>query len=327
MWSCEVALSSDPRGANGPLGAGGPSRTVRLPLSAVGDRVEVRPPTDADTAAYVEAVTRSARRLSAFAIPDPHNFPIVLRNQSPIYRTFLVHARDTEGEHGLVGRINVANVVEGAFRSATIGYDAYDPYAGRGLFAEGLTLALDIVFADPPHGMGLHRVEANIQPANTRSAGLVRSLGFVHEGFSRDFLYLPGIDGRRDWRDHDRYTMLATDWPAVPHRVPGARRMACVVIGVPGYPSGGLAPALATELGLPLYSAGTVHELAVLFELLRASPVGGVVESRAGGPELRMGLARAGFEPATVPVIEATPVLARRDVTRHALAVRAAFQR
>ncbi len=297
------------------------------PLTAVGESVEVRPPTEADGAAYVEAVTMSTRRLSAFAIPDPHNFRIVLQNQSPVYRTFLVHARDPEGGHDLVGRINVANVVEGAFRSATVGYDAYDPYAGRGLFAEGLSLTLDVVFADPPQGMGLHRVEANIQPANTRSAGLVRSLGFVHEGFSRDFLYLPGIDGRRAWRDHDRYTMLASDWPAAPYQTHGHTRIACVVKGVRGYSTFGLAGALALELGLPLFSAATVPEPATLFELLRSSPIGGVVECKLSGPELRMGLARAGFDPTSVPVFDTEADVSKRDVTRHALAVRAAFQR
>jgi ribosomal-protein-alanine N-acetyltransferase len=297
------------------------------PLTAVGETVEVRPPTPGDGAAYIEAVTMSTRRLSAFAIPDPHNFRIVLQNQSPVYRTFLVHARDPEGSHGLVGRINVANVVEGAFRSATVGYDAYDPYAGRGLFADGLSLTLDIVFADPPQGMGLHRVEANIQPANTRSAGLVRSLGFVHEGFSRDFLYLPGIDGRRGWRDHDRYTMLASDWPAAPYQTHGHKRIACVVKGVTGYGSFGLAGALALELGLPLFSSVTVSEPATLFELLRSSPVGGVVECRLSGPELRMGLARAGFDPSSVPIFDSETDVSKRDVTRHALAVRAAFQR
>ncbi|WP_323096940.1 GNAT family protein [Intrasporangium sp. YIM S08009] len=309
------------------------------PLTAVGDRVEVRPPRESDTAAYAEAVTRSMRRLSDFAMPDPTNFPIVLHNQSHTYRTFLVLARDPEGDHGLVGRVNVANVVGGAFRSATVGYDAYDPYVGRGLFSEGLELAVDLAFADEPHGMGLHRLEANIQPANTRSAGLVRSLGFVHEGFSRDFLHLPGIDGRRAWRDHDRYTVLSSDWPAVPYRVHGLRRLACVVLGGGGYagPAGpGLAPALAAELGVPLLSASALvepgspgaqdsHATAVLFELLRTSPVGGVVECRASAPEVRMGLARSGFDPSAVPILDAAVDVSRREVVRHALAVRAAF--
>src|SRR4051794_36017176 len=92
--SCEAALSADP----GPADA---------PLTAVGERVVVRPATPADEPAYVEAVTRSARRLADFAVPDPHNLPVVLANQSPTYRTFMVVARDPQGEHGLVGRINV----------------------------------------------------------------------------------------------------------------------------------------------------------------------------------------------------------------------------
>jgi imidazolonepropionase-like amidohydrolase len=238
-------------------------------------------------------------------------------------------ARDWLGRPGLVGRINVANVVGGAFRSASIGYDSYDPYAGRGLFVEGLRLTLDLVFADPPHGMGLHRVEANIQPANHRSAGLVRSAGFVHEGFSRHFLHLPGIDGRRDWRDHDRFAMLSSDWPCVPYRPHGHRRIACVVRGAgsSGYGYGGtsLGAAVAAELGIPLYSSTVVESTAALFELLRSSPVGGVVECRLTGPELRMGLARAGFEPSGVPVLDHAVDVPKREVVQHALAVRAAY--
>jgi ribosomal-protein-alanine N-acetyltransferase len=312
------------------------------PLSATGERVEVRPPRPSDTAAYAEAVTRSLRRLSDFAMPDPTNFPIVLHNQSPTYRTFLVLARDPGGDHGLVGRVNVANVVGGAFRSATVGYDAYDPYVGRGLFAEGLELVVGLAFADEPHGLGLHRLEANIQPANTRSAGLVRSLGFVHEGFSRDFLHLPGVDGRRAWRDHDRYTVLSSEWPAPPYRAHGLRRLACVVLGGAGFAGQGgqgLASALAAELEVPLLSASTLtgpdstgatvtqdaRTTAILFELLRTSPVGGVVECRATRPEVRMGLARSGFAPSVVPVLDAAFDVPRREVVRQALAVRAAF--
>ncbi|GAB3876435.1 GNAT family N-acetyltransferase [Terrabacter terrigena] len=299
------------------------------PLTAVGERVEVRPPTQADAAAYADAVTRSERRLSDFAIPNPHNLPVVLENQSPTYRTFMVHALDPEGSHGLVGRINVANVVGGAFRSATIGYDSYDPYAGRGLFSEGLRLTVGIAFDDEPHGMGLHRLEANIQPANHRSAGLVRSLGFVHEGFSRDFLHLPGPDGRRDWRDHERFTILSSDWPAVPYRSQSHRRIACVVTGAPGFDAASrgtsIGAAVAAELGIPLYSSSTVENPSALFELLRASPIGGVVEVRASAPELRMGLARAGFDPSAVPHLDPAFDLPRSTVVRHALAVRAAF--
>ena len=294
------------------------------PYTAVGDAVEVRPPTETDSPAYVQAVTRSARRLSDFAVPDPTNFPVILAAQSPTYRTFMIWAHDPDGSHGLVGRVNVGNVVQGAFRSATIGYDAYDPYAGRGLFAEGLELTLGLVFADLPEGMGLHRVEANIQPSNTRSAGLIRSLGFAHEGFSRGFLHLPGPDGRRAWRDHERYAMLETDWPAVPFRHQHPRRIAVVVHGSRVWEGQPLAPQLAAELRLPLFSVDVVDP-ALVWELLFASPIGGVVVCRATGPELRMGLARAQFDPAIVPVIEAAVDVPKREVTAIALRVRAAF--
>lgn len=296
-----------------------------VPAAVRGDQVEVRPPSAADQPAYTAAVTRSAARLSEFAVPDPHNLPAVIANQSATYRTFMVHALEPEGDHDLVGRANVGNVVRGAFHSASIGYDAYDPYVGKGLFAEGLQLILDLVFADEPQGMGLHRIEANIQPANVRSAGLVRSLGFVHEGFSRDFLHLPGHDGRRAWRDHDRYTMLSSDWPAVPYRHRIARRLVAVVMGPPAMAPTGLAPQLAVELGVPLYSASKVGTPAVLFELLRNSSIGGVVEGKLAGPELRMGLARAGVDPAVAPVFEAMEDASKRDVVDRALKVRAAF--
>ncbi|MDN5789238.1 MAG: GNAT family N-acetyltransferase [Micrococcales bacterium] len=295
------------------------------PFTAVGDAVEVRPPTEADTAAYIEAVTRSAPRLSAFAIPDPTNLPSIVAAQSPAYRTFMVWARDPEDGHGLVGRINVANVVQGAFRSATIGYDSYDPYAGRGLFGEGLALTISLVFADPPEGMGLHRVEANVQPANTRSMGLVRSLGFVHEGFSRHFLYLPGKGGRREWRDHERFAMLESDWPAAPFRPHRPRRMTLVVNGALSLEAKSLAALVAAELSLPLYSVRAVPDVARLWELLRASPIGGVVECHVSPTELRIGLARAGFEPRKAAVVEPVAAPTKQQVTEIALRVRAAY--
>jgi ribosomal-protein-alanine N-acetyltransferase len=286
----------------------------------------VRPPAEADQAAYVEAVTRSARRLSDFAVPDPHNLPAIMASQSPTYRTFLIHALDPEGDHGLVGRVNVANVVRGAFCSATIGYDAFDPYAGRGLFAEGLELVIGLAFADDPVGMGLHRVEANIQPANVRSAGLVRSLGFVHEGFSRDFLRIPGLgDPDRTWRDHDRYAVLASEWPAVPYRPHRPHRMVLIINGILPVEGRPLAELVAAELSLPVFSSRAVTQTPVLWELLRHSPVGGVVECHVSPVELRIGLARAGFEAREAVVVEPLTDPTKQQVTALALRVRAAY--
>jgi ribosomal-protein-alanine N-acetyltransferase len=68
--------------------------------------------------------------------------------------------------------------------------------------SEGLRLALRRAFGQ----LGLHRVEANIQPGNTALRALVRRLGFRREGFSRRYLKIAGR-----WRDHERWALLRED--------------------------------------------------------------------------------------------------------------------
>ena len=53
--------------------------------------------------------------------------------------------------------------------------------------------------------MGLHRLEANIQPDNTRSQALVDACGFKFEGLSKGFLFING-----SWRDHERWCIVDT---------------------------------------------------------------------------------------------------------------------
>ncbi|HEX3618625.1 MAG TPA: GNAT family protein [Solirubrobacteraceae bacterium] len=105
----------------------------------------------------------------------------------------------------LVGVINLSEIVRGAFQSAFLSYAAVSGYEGQGLISEGLQLLLERAFSD----LGLHRLEANIQPGNAASRALVRRAGFIHEGNSRRYLKLGG-----EWRDHEHWVMLAEDWRA-----------------------------------------------------------------------------------------------------------------
>jgi [ribosomal protein S5]-alanine N-acetyltransferase len=109
----------------------------------------------------------------------------------------------------LAGVINLNEIVRYALQSAYLGYYAFTPHAGKGLMSAGFELVLAYAFGD----LGLHRVEANIQPANKRSIALVRSLGFRHEGLARRYLK---IGGR--WRDHERWALLREEWPATARR-------------------------------------------------------------------------------------------------------------
>jgi ribosomal-protein-alanine N-acetyltransferase len=113
--------------------------------------------------------------------------------------SFLAIERDS-GE--IAGVINISQIVMGLFRSAYLGYYAVAGVEGRGLMAEALAQVLDFAFGE----LGLHRLEANIQPGNARSIALVERLGFRKEGFSPRYLKIDG-----DWRDHERWAILAED--------------------------------------------------------------------------------------------------------------------
>lgn len=325
-------------------------------LTAQGDRVLVAVATQADVPAYKEAVRLSSARVGQWNPVNAGDLEWHLGRQTPEHRTFLIHALDPAGSHGIVGKVNVTNVVRGRFDSGTLGYDAYDPYAGRGLFAEGLRLIIGLALSPMPHGMGLHRVEANVRPGNERSAGLLRSLGFRREGTVRRMLRLDGPDGQA-WRDHDMHALTIEEWPGAAYRPHQPERLAVLVNGLPGSGKSTLAAALAAELSIPLYSKDIVKETLhdylpealqvattgrggggsplgpgatqVLWALLAASPVGGVVESffwPSDTPFVASGLRRAGFEPdlvgqvwCDVPAALARERYERRvtDGTRH----------
>ena len=105
----------------------------------------------------------------------------------------------------LVGYIGLSNIVRGAAQGCTVGYWIGAPFARRGYMSTGLALVLDHAFGP----MGLHRVEANVQPTNTPSRRVVENLGFREEGFSPRYLRIAD-----EWADHVRYAILAEEWHA-----------------------------------------------------------------------------------------------------------------
>ncbi|KRG86297.1 MULTISPECIES: GNAT family N-acetyltransferase [Stenotrophomonas] len=65
---------------------------------------------------------------------------------------------------------------------AEIGYSLHRDWQGRGLASEALRMILRHLF----DGMGLRRIEADIDPRNLASCRLVERLGFVREGTLRE---------------------------------------------------------------------------------------------------------------------------------------------
>ncbi|MEU1116449.1 MULTISPECIES: GNAT family protein [unclassified Streptomyces] len=176
---------------------------------AEGPRVGIRLLTLADAAEF------TARARESSETHHPWLFPPRTDDAFRDYARMLIAEPDRTGllvyerDSGAVGGfININNIVRGAFRSGTLGYGAFAHAAGRGLMSEGLELVLAYAFGD----LGLHRLEANIQPGNAPSLALVRRAGFRLEGFSPDFLFIDGA-----WRDHERWAITA-DMPRNPLR-------------------------------------------------------------------------------------------------------------
>ncbi|WDS36268.1 GNAT family protein [Pseudoxanthomonas sp.] len=104
--------------------------------------------------------------------------------------------------HRVAGVFNCSQISRGNLQSAYLGYYACAPFAGTGLMGEAMPQVLAHLF----DVVGLHRIEANIQPDNQRSIALARGAGFRLEGYSPRYLK---IDGH--WRDHERWALLADE--------------------------------------------------------------------------------------------------------------------
>jgi ribosomal-protein-alanine N-acetyltransferase len=166
-------------------------------------RVSLVRPSKKYAAEYLTAVARSRklyRNLMTPIVTGPGFEKLVGHARSPRCSSFFVVLKDSPA---LVGAINIENIVGGFFQSATLGYYAFLPHAGKGLMREGLILVIDHAFKS----LKLHRLEANIQPMNRRSIALVEGLGFGLEGLSPRFLKICG-----KWRDHERWALRAEDW-------------------------------------------------------------------------------------------------------------------
>lgn len=162
------------------------------------ERVYLRPVARRDRQEFLELMQQS-RQLHDPWIQPPLSaaafFNYLARTHQEDHEGLLVCRRSDDA---ITGVINLNNIVRGSFLSASLGYYAGAPYAGQGYMSQGLEQVKRYAFAD----LGLHRLEANIQPDNARSVALVQRCGFRFEGLSPAFLYIAGA-----WRDHQRWTV------------------------------------------------------------------------------------------------------------------------
>lgn len=172
---------------------------------AVAPRTYLRKPTEADGEEFVAGVLDSAAHLEPYVYgpADTGAFRSWLaRGNRPDTEQFLICRRDDDR---IAGFANLNVIVRGALDSTAIGWGLFRDHRGIGLATEGCEMALSVAFTQ----IGLHRVEANIQPPNQRSRRLAMRLGMRLEGFSPDYLRVGD-----EWRDHERWALVVDRWRA-----------------------------------------------------------------------------------------------------------------
>ncbi|MDH6143615.1 ribosomal-protein-alanine N-acetyltransferase [Kitasatospora sp. GP30] len=163
-----------------------------------GDRVAIRSLRRDDRDEFTRLAQENAERHHPWLAPprtDAEFDAYMTRLEEPVRAGFAICLPDTGA---MVGYVSVNNIVQGAFRCGALGYGAFAH--GRGLVTEGVGLAVRHAFGP----LGLHRLEINAQPANTKSITVAKRLGFRLEGLSPDFLFIDGA-----WRDHERWAITA----------------------------------------------------------------------------------------------------------------------
>jgi [ribosomal protein S5]-alanine N-acetyltransferase len=108
----------------------------------------------------------------------------------------------------LIGSCGFWRIDTSHFR-AEIGYELDPEHWGQGLMPEALRAMLDFGFTN----MGLHSVEANIDPDNHGSRRVLEKLGFVQEGYFRENYWLAAEER---FSDSAILSLLVSDWTRSP---------------------------------------------------------------------------------------------------------------
>ena len=99
-----------------------------------------------------------------------------------------------------VGRVNLNNLVRGAFCSADLGYWVDQAHNGRGVATAAVGAVVRVAFVE----LGLHRVQAGTLLHNHGSQRVLARNGFTVIGVAPGYLKIAGR-----WQDHRLFQRLA----------------------------------------------------------------------------------------------------------------------
>jgi RimJ/RimL family protein N-acetyltransferase len=171
------------------------------------DRLELRRFRPGDAAAL--AAYRSdpeVARFQSWEAPVPTAAAAALIDQfaadDPRAPGWFQYAISLRSDGALIGDVGV-NLHDNRMQ-AEIGFTLAGAYQGHGYALEAVRRVLDHLFTE----QGLHRVSAECDARNVRSAHLLERAGFRREGCRISHTYLKG-----EWTDDLLFGLLATDRP------------------------------------------------------------------------------------------------------------------
>ncbi|MEA5571536.1 GNAT family N-acetyltransferase [Calothrix sp. UHCC 0171] len=103
----------------------------------------------------------------------------------------------------IIGTLNFNNFVRGVAQYCNVGYSLAENEQGKGYMTVALQGAIQYMFQE----VKMHRISANYMPHNRRSGNLLKRLGFVVEGYARDYLMING-----KWEDHVLTSLVNSQW-------------------------------------------------------------------------------------------------------------------
>ncbi len=175
----------------------------------IGQLVYLSPPKPCDRESFVAMRKASRAHLEPWEPRPPKGFDafghdqfdwITQSGRKPDQERMLIFALDG---HRIVGQVSLGAITRGPLLSAYMGYWIAADETGHGYMTEAIGLMLRHAFGK----VGLHRVEANIQPHNKASRVVAQRNGFRMEGFSPRYLRIAG-----EWADHERWAITVEDW-------------------------------------------------------------------------------------------------------------------
>ncbi|MBW4650186.1 MAG: GNAT family N-acetyltransferase [Kastovskya adunca ATA6-11-RM4] len=102
--------------------------------------------------------------------------------------------------------IGNVDFVRGSAQFCFLGYNLAEVEQGKGYMTEALQSTIPYIFQN----LNLHRVMANYMPHNQRSGKLLKRLGFIEEGYAKNYLL---VNGKME--DHILTSLTNPHWKVI----------------------------------------------------------------------------------------------------------------